>query len=80
MTSVFILQTWDWCHSKDLELRIPKHIQLVKIAHIRPEKIEFKVGRSKFEMYVLLILCVFVQISMWVSSVHRTLFQRFFLQ
>ena len=42
----------DWCHSKDLELRIPKHIQLVKIAHIRPEKIEFNVGRLKFKMYV----------------------------
>ena len=37
-------------HSKDLELRIPKHIHLVKIAHIRPEKIEFKVGRSKFKI------------------------------
>ena len=53
MTKVFILQTRDWCHWKDLELRILKHIQLVKIAYIRPEKIEFKVGRSKFEMYVL---------------------------
>ena len=49
------------------------------MAQIRPEKIEFKDGRSKFKMYVLLILCVFVQISMWVSSVHRTLFQCFFL-
>ena len=37
---------------KEIELKIPKHIQLVKIAHIRPEKIEFKGGRSKFKMYV----------------------------
>ena len=52
VTKVFILQTRDWCHSKDLELRIPKHIRLVKIAHIRPEKIELKVRRAKFKMYV----------------------------
>ena len=35
-----------------LELRTPKHIQLVKIAHIRPEKIEFKVSRAKSKMFV----------------------------
>ena len=37
-------------------MRFPKHIQLFKIAHSRPEKIEFKVGRSKFKMYVLLFV------------------------
>ena len=37
---------------------IPKLIQLAKIAHFRPEKIKFKVGRPKFKMYVLLILAL----------------------
>ena len=33
-----------------------KHSQLVKIAHFRPEKIEFKDKRVKFKMCVLVIL------------------------
>ena len=41
---------------KELELLIQKHPQLVKIAHFRPEKIEFKDKRVKFKMCVLVIL------------------------
>ena len=41
---------------KELELLNQKHPKLVKIAHFRPEKIEFKDKRVKFKIGVLVIL------------------------